>query len=410
MNHRVIHIADNLDDGAGKAALRLHRHMLESGLDSYLYNKHIHKIDQKIIRVHEQSSFKKVFIFFKRAWLRIVATLILKDKHLPFNLNGIICFKKTLPSIFNKNDKVIIHANSNFFPPDQLRIIQKITSEPLFIHPLDMEPVTGGCHFSFSCENYKSNCCSCPQLRAPWKDIIPKKILENKKLLANQNIELVCVNEYTKNIASHSFLFSSFNPHKVYLPVNSNRSNNIKKSEAREKLGLPKESFIFLFGCFKLDDYRKGGDIILKTFNQNFTDKNICLATFGHTGSFDLTNSPDTKWKHFGLVREDEKMNLLYRACDVFLSPSRDDLGPTTITEAFANELPTISFDIGSALDFIENEANGFIVKSFNEKKFAEIVKKALTHSFTPHSKEEELKRRITLDGQLESWKKILQL
>ena len=56
------------------------------------------------------------------------------------------------------------------------------------------------------------------------------------------------------------------------------------------------------------------------------------------------------------------------------LSPSIDDIGPTTVQEAFFYELPVIGFDIGFISDFIFSGINGSKIECFSIKKFADTI------------------------------------
>ena len=64
-------------------------------------------------------------------------------------------------------------------------------------------------------------------------------------------------------------------------------------------------------------------------------------------------------WIHLGVINEDKKLNLLYRAADLMLSPSTGCNGPHMVIEAISNNLPVIAFDQGVAIDAIINNING---------------------------------------------------
>ena len=53
------------------------------------------------------------------------------------------------------------------------------------------------------------------------------------------------------------------------------------------------------------------------------------------------------------------------------LSPSIGCNGPHIVVEAICNNLPVVCFDQGVAIDAIINDINGFKVKCFDKKLFA---------------------------------------
>ena len=101
----------------------------------------------------------------------------------------------------------------------------------------------------------------------------------------------------------------------------------------------------------------------------------ILLLTYGEINNFKI-KSKNIKWLHLGTIESDYRMNLIYRSSDIMLNPSFDDLGPTTLQEAFLNNLYIVSFDLGLASDLIINNYNGNIVKNFDTDKFYQAVYK----------------------------------
>ena len=97
------------------------------------------------------------------------------------------------------------------------------------------------------------------------------------------------------------------------------------------------------------------------------------LLTYGTLNSFSFSNL-DIDWNHLGYIETSQRMNLLYRASDLMLSPSLDDIGPTTVQEAFANSLPVVGFDIGFISDLITKDIQGKKVNCFNEEQFGKFI------------------------------------
>ena len=74
----------------------------------------------------------------------------------------------------------------------------------------------------------------------------------------------------------------------------------------------------------------------------------------------------------------DKKLNLIYRSSDVLVCPSLFDFGPHIVTEALLNDLPVVAFNQGIAHDTVLQGKNGYLVNSFDIKKFSDSIYKIL--------------------------------
>jgi glycosyltransferase involved in cell wall biosynthesis len=61
-------------------------------------------------------------------------------------------------------------------------------------------------------------------------------------------------------------------------------------------------------------------------------------------------------------MKGDQALVDLYRAADIFLSPSIEDAGPMMVSEAMLCGTPVASFDVGFACDLINSSDSGFVV------------------------------------------------
>ena len=184
-------------------------------------------------------------------------------------------------------------------------------------------------------------------------------------------------NTFTKNLYQKSFSCKNLNVQSIFLGINEKRSMFIKKHEARNKLKFNLADKIILFGTFNLDAKHKGGEKIqnfleILSKKLNITEK-VKLVTFGRKQTFNI-NVKNIQWLHLGVIRDDNKLNLLYRAADLMLSPSTGCNGPHIVNEAISNNLPVIAFEQGVAIDAILNNINGFKIKCFDEELFAKKI------------------------------------
>ena len=77
-----------------------------------------------------------------------------------------------------------------------------------------------------------------------------------------------------------------------------------------------------------------------------------------------------------------DKIKEYLRAADLFVLPTRYDIWGLVINEALAAGLPIISSDMSVAgRQLVENDCNGYIFKSENDKELTNCIKKVMEKS-----------------------------
>ena len=391
---KILHISNNDNDGAGRAASRLNHSLNSIGLDSrllVLYKKNDDKYSESLgsgktfkelllfitknFFLVKPASYYELIILFKFRFKLIIYNLYYKPNNLfnfqiiAFNLKHIIPYLKNV-------DAIIFHSIQEMISIEDIAKIYKEYNIKIIFHPLDMEMLTGGYHFTYDCKCYKLGHCNSIDHNL---DVVAKKIYQKKiKYFSHIPIKWVTTSNFTKNRLLKSKIFNNNHTvNTIYMGIEIEKTIRILKSDARKKLNISDDKKIILFGCFDFNDPRKGAKILNKII-QNYvipkTDTNsILLLTYGTLNSFSFSNL-DIDWNHLGYIETSQRMNLLYRASDLMLSPSLDDIGPTTVQEAFANSLPVVGFDIGFISDLINRDIQGKKVNCFNEEQFGKFI------------------------------------
>tara|TARA_Y100000816_G_scaffold278041_1_gene248849 strand:- start:981 stop:2279 length:1299 start_codon:yes stop_codon:yes gene_type:complete len=391
----ILHISNNDSDGAGRAAARLNYALNKiNGIKSTLLvlykktdDKHIKSLGsgktfKQLIKLIIKNFFfvkinfyKELIILFKFRIKLILYNTYFKPKNL-FNFYIIAFnFKYIIPYLKNI-DVIIFHSIQEMISIEDIVNINKKYNIKLIFHPLDMEMLTGGYHFSYDCECYKHGLCDSEYHNL--NQISEKNYKDKIRNLSKIPISWITTSDFAKNRLINCKIYSSNHEvSTIYMGIEKEKFFNTLKSKAREKLKLPLNKKIMLFGCFDFTDPRKGANLlknILEKHVINKIDKNsTLLLTYGSLNGFSFSDI-NINWKHLGFISTNEEMNLLYRASDFMLSPSIDDIGPTTVQEAFINSLPVIGFDIGFVSDLINNETVGKKVTRFNKKEFGKFI------------------------------------
>lgn len=129
--------------------------------------------------------------------------------------------------------------------------------------------------------------------------------------------------------------------------------------------------------------YRKGYDILLKSIIP--IKKKVIVFIIGGRETSNLTQIMKNNNIHnvfFIDFQGHDKIKEYLRAADLFVLPTRYDIWGLVINEALAAGLPIISSDMSVAgRQLVENDCNGYIFKSENDKELTNCIKKVMEKS-----------------------------
>jgi len=194
------------------------------------------------------------------------------------------------------------------------------------------------------------------------------------------HINIIAPSNWIAECAKKSQIFEKSFISVIPTPIDLEKWQPIDKKFARNKLSLPINKKIILFGAVGgLFDKRKGGDLLLQTLRKVQSDnlkdtQNYELVVLGEkNGELNFPNNIKT---HFmGRINDDYLMRLYYSASDIFILPSRQDNLPGTGLEAHACGLPVAAFDIGGISDIVDHKITGVLVKPFDCETLAFEIK-----------------------------------
>ena len=173
----------------------------------------------------------------------------------------------------------------------------------------------------------------------------------------------------------------------VRVPFTSLRKNDIQaepcsrgdKEKIRNLLQIdPQKPVILSVGQFI---YRKGFDVLLKAMNK--CSRTYQLLIIGDEPTEEYMQLKK-KYKldnviFCGFVGK-EKLKQYYKAADLFVLPTREDIWGLVINEAMAMGLPVITTDqCVAGLELVKDNINGYIVPSENENELAECIERIMT-------------------------------
>lgn len=367
---KVVHICtSDFDGGAAKAAYRLHKALLEMGIDSKMLVKN--KItDELYIDSIKKDKLEKFFFSKIRALFeKIILHKYRNRKNRILFSTGFFGKDISKHPYIKEADVIHLHwINGNYVSLKSLKKLGKLNKRIVWtLH--DMWPFTGGCHYSFSCKNYEEKCGNCPILETNRNNDISRKIFTKKENIYRKiNIKIIGCSNWISECAKNSKLLGDKEIYTLPNVLNENIFKPIDKNFARKILSLDEGKKYLCFGAMSsTSDPRKGWFYLKKSLetlkqSNSFLDNNLELIVFGSSYSKDIHELP-LKVNFLGKVYDEYTLSLIYNSSDVFLAPSLEDNLPNTVLESLHCGTPVVAFNIGGMPDMITHKVNGYLAK-----------------------------------------------
>ena len=345
--------------GAGIAAYRLHRALLQSGHEAEMLVWRKVTTDPTVHRLGEQLGIRQ------RAQRRLAAgrhrrQLQRNPRQAGAGYWSLNQFAYPIASAINSFGADLIHLHwigDNFLPIAELARIRA----PLVWTLHDMWAFTGGCHYADECRRYGDDCGHCPQLIHPRADDISAGILrEKKRAWAQLPVTVVCPSRWLANCAGQSGLLRNKRIETIPNPIDHDVFKPLDKSMARRAFNLPLDRQLVLFGAVGgTADPRKGFAYLRDALGGLDAANGIELVVFGGEWAEEL--ALDLPLHPVGQLRDEQSLCLLYNACDVYVLPALQDNLPNTLMEALACGTPSVAFDSGGVADLVQHKQNGYL-------------------------------------------------
>jgi glycosyltransferase involved in cell wall biosynthesis len=228
----------------------------------------------------------------------------------------------------------------------------------------DMNPFTGGCHYSGGCDRFTHGCGSCPQVSNPGSNDVSKYTYHVKRrTLRSRKIHVVTPSRWLGDLAQQSQVWpkgTSFSviPYGLELEQYSPCS----KPLSRKQLGLSNDSFVFAFGAEDIANRRKGMHLLIQALHDLPPTDQWEAILFG--GGKLPPGLPEwLKIKQTGYLSSAREKAQVYSAADVFIMPSLEDNQPQTGMESMACGTPVIAFDAGGIPEYVRHLETGLLAE-----------------------------------------------
>lgn len=405
---KVLHIQKS-PKSAGGAALRLHNALNESCSESYILTLFSDINDNE--RVIYPGKMSKVI-----SWIDDrISSYTEKRRRKEYGLFSYPVLGTDISKIrqVREADIIILHwVQAGFF---NLRSYARLAElgKPLVVVMHDMWTFTGGCHYSFSCEKYKSKCSECQVFVKKSRHDLSERGFERKQKLFSRfnNLYFVSPSNWLYNCARESVLLN----HKPVFHIPNIIDNQvfkiIEKKAARRLFSLNPDDKIIAFGAVSVNDPFKGWDYLqeaLGIYKQKTGGSGISVLIFGRGSNSQIKEKIPFTTRFTGFLKDEYSLVMLYNAADVFVTPSLADNLPTTILESLSCGTPVVGFNIGGIPELIEHKSNGYIARYKDSEDLAEGIRFCLESNMEGKLLPQFLKRTV-LSKYQDLMKKLLE-
>ncbi len=391
--------------GAGTAARRLHERLVERGVTSrfnYWKDEQHQQLDRSFRQLEFSDAESSLPILKsvsrkveKRRRRRICQQY---DRHVAnrpeqFELFSIPWSLEKSRFDLRELGSDIVHLHWMAFFIDYPSFFRSIPdSTPIVWSFHDMNPLTGGCHYSSGCSRFTVGCGGCPQINDPQaKDVSWQGFRAKQKALRGKMIHVVTPNQWLSDLAKHSAIFPPATEfHVIRLGLDERVFKPIDSQLARQQLGLPLNKPLVAFGAEDIQNYRKGFHHLLDSLRLLKSQRDVECLVFGN-GKLPGGREDLPVFHEFGFVNSAERHRLIYSAADLFVLPSREDNQPQTGLEAMACGTPVVGFRAGGIPEYVRHNKTGLIASMGDEREMASHIGRLID--------DVELRERLSRDA-----------
>jgi len=364
---RIVHLC-KMDSGGGAADgfMRIHEALVSQGIESIAYVMKCQRRTPGVIDASSLLGMKQ-----KSVWL--TSRMAAKFARLRRSVDGVFDFddEGVFPvgpiinharSISAQWDALLVHWPGGFVSPNSVARIADALGAQIGLWQVDMAHMTGGCHYSLSCDRYREGCGCCPALRSlKYRDVTHRQAEYRARLWNSTGALVLAQSRWSARKAAESYVLRGLRCEVLPIPLDLSRFPEAPDSvTARERLQLPsEESRIALVRTVDPKVIYKGFAVLHEALRRlDCAGIPLHVVGAGPRG-FLPAGLRHVRVTELGHLHGDEAMSIAYQAADFFVCPSLDDAGPMMIPEAMASGRPVISTPVGIASDLITDGLNG---------------------------------------------------
>lgn len=346
---KVLHISTHQTGGAALAAFRLHRSLIDNGVESRMLTLDGDCDDNLVVR------YKPIFDFHSSRILKSTLYRLgigighywrMHDKarkgHECQYTYPVSLYRVERNPLVKWADIIHLHFCDDFINyPTFFKKIKK----PIVWTLHDIGIGYGGFHYR---DDYNA--------LLPYFESIEKEFCRIKceTLSIVNNLSIVSLSQEMYNFTK-TIEYIADKPNRIiYNSVDTNTFVMKDRLKSREKLHLPQDKTILLFICENVHTKSKGLEV-LKECIESFDKQDIMLCVVGNYDP-EITKKDRINTIYFGKITDYELLSSIYSAANYLVVPSSQEVCPQTPLESMSCGTPIVVFPTGAMKEYVHPE------------------------------------------------------
>lgn len=366
---KVLHICTSDSGGAGLCCLRIHKALLDQGIDSkvLVLNKTSHAVPE----VYDSPKFKVQSFLWKALnkffrMIHLEVTSYNKAISLSYKL-GFTCsiptsiYDVSIHPLVKWADIIHLHWVDNFI--DYPSFFKKV-DKPIVWTQHDEALFNGVYHFPPYGETIVSEL---------EKKYYPVKY---EALHSAKSLNIVLLSKWMYNHFHNHEMIKGMNITVINNPVDCSLFTPIDKKEARKRMGLADDVVVFSFASQFISNPLKGLKILSDTLQKMGIPNAVILAIGNKVGYKELPLV-----RTVGLLNSTEELSIAYSCADYFIMPSLKEAFAQSPMESMACGVPAIVYPVSGSDELIKS-INGVKANSFDQISLEVAIRKAMSTNY----------------------------
>lgn len=352
----IWHLTKTIYGGSGQYALRL-----SNALNDLGYQSIVLVIEGDTLPgVNKLSSLSSTF---RQLANRGMVSAIRRVAKAPFHSGHRLERWASHPSI-TPSDVVHLHGMTGWIGFSGLRTLIPPQTR-VFWTAHDLWMLSGGCVVYRGCNYYESECKSCPILKQPFSAWSQFEWRRKAQFIRDYQISPIANSAWMADKIRKSAVFFNVENVAVIPPIVASEFFDADSFPSlRKELQIPSDRIVLGLGARSLTDTYKGIPEFLERFSLESDLVNRCTLIICGDGVLEPPQSLDCRF--LGALTKTKQLARFYRACDLFISPSRMETFGMTLLEAQAASTPVLAFRVGGTPEAVYHLKHGYLAEEGN--------------------------------------------
>ncbi|GBE29169.1 D-inositol 3-phosphate glycosyltransferase [bacterium BMS3Bbin04] len=383
---KIVILSMSDSGGAGTAAWRLHRGLLNAGTESTMIVGTKKRQDPTVrvlplgagnggdLKLLDEDPSNAVWKHAAERWKRNMREYPNRPPGLETFTDGRSEVRLDLIREIREADIINLHWVAGLL--DLPTVGSILVGKPIVWTLHDLNAFTGGCHYSAGCLKYRDSCGACPALGSSSENDLSRQTwTQRSKFYRELDLHVVTPSNWLANEARSSGLLRGCDVRHISNPHPLDVFKPRDTAALRRSLKIGDDERVILFGADAVSNLRKGFALLEQALphlaDRLGGEQQIVLLTMGRKPA-PLSAPPGFRVHHLGSLADENRISAVYSMADLFVIPSLEDNLPNTIAEAMACGTPVVGFAIGGIPEMIEHRKTGYLAKPYDVQDLAQ--------------------------------------